>query len=383
MANNYYDILGVDKGASDDEIKRAYRKLAHKHHPDKAGGDAQKFKEINEAYQTLSDKTKRQQYDQFGRTFDQRGAGGGQGFEGFDFSGFSTKGGPASGWDFSGFQQGFGGQDFHFESGGFEDIFSDIFGGNFGGGRRRDKRRAGRDIQIDVEISFEEMVSGARREVSLMQQVVCDVCKGSGGEPGSKEETCATCKGSGQVQKTVRSFFGSFAQVSTCPMCEGKGRVFSQKCSKCKGEGRAKEKKSIKIDIPAGIADGQTISMQGYGEAGEKGARSGDLYITVHVKPHPKFERQGNNVMLTEHISISQAVLGDKIDVDTITGKVHMKIPSGTQSGEIFRIKGEGIPQLGRTGSRGDQLVTIIVDIPKNPTREQRRIVEELGEAGL
>lgn len=369
MANNYYDILGVDKGASDDDIKRAYRKLAHKYHPDKQGGDANKFKEINEAYQTLSDKTKRQQYDQFGRTFDQRGGGQG-GFGGFE------------GFDFSGFQQGYGGQSFNFE-GGFEDIFSDIFGGNFGGGRRRDARKAGRDIQIDAEIDFAEMVTGARREVSLMRNVICDECKGRGGEPGAKEETCPTCKGSGQVRKTTRSFFGTFQQVATCGTCDGSGKVFSQKCHKCKGEGRVKEQKSIQIDIPAGIADGQTISLQGYGEAGEKGGHSGDLYVMVHVKPHPKFERKNNNIISTEHISFSQAVLGDKIGVETIGGKMQMKIPAGTQSGEIFRIKGEGIPQLGRAGSRGDQLVTIIVDVPKNPSREQRRIIEELGNAGL
>lgn len=375
MAADYYKILGVNKNASDDEIKKAYRKLAHQHHPDKQGGDSNKFKEINEAYQVLSDKTKRQQYDQFGRTFEQRGGGQTGGFEGF-----SSQGGQ---WDFGGFQQGFGGQEFDFGGGGFEDIFSDIFGGNFSGGRRRDSRKAGRDIQIDAEISFEEMVSGVQKNVSLLRRVVCDVCHGSGGEPGTKEETCPECKGSGQIRKAVRSFFGTFAQVVTCPKCSGTGKIFSKKCHKCGGDGRIKEEQNISIDIPAGISNGQTISLQGYGEAGEKGAVAGDLYVTVHVRPHSKFERKGNNIVSTEHISFSLAALGGKINVRTIDGEITMKIPEGTGSGEVFRIKGKGVPQLGRNYGRGDQLVTIVVDIPKNPNREQKRIIEELGKAGL
>lgn len=366
MAKNFYDILGVGKGASDDEIKKAYRKLAHKYHPDKTGGDDAKFKEINEAYQVLSDKSKRQQYDQFGQTFDQRG-GGGQGFGGFDFSGF---------------QQGFNGQGFEFGEG-FEDIFSDIFGGGFGGGgRRRDARQTGRDIQVDVEISFEESVSGAHRDVSILRRVVCDVCHGNGGEPGSKEEDCPTCHGTGQVRQNVRSFFGTIQQVTTCPTCQGIGKTFSKKCHKCGGDGRVKEQQSIHIDVPAGIDDGQTLSLQGQGEAGERGAKGGDLYVTVHVKSHQKFVRKGNDILSKEHIAFSQAVLGDKIEVQTISGKVKMKVPAGTQSGEVFRIKGEGVPHLGRSG-KGDQMVTIIVDVPKSPTREQKKIIEDLGKAGL
>ncbi|HEX8974458.1 MAG TPA: molecular chaperone DnaJ [Patescibacteria group bacterium] len=366
MAKDFYNILGVDKNASDDDIKKAYRKLAHKYHPDKPGGDNEKFKEINEAYQVLSDKSKRAQYDQFGQTFEGAGPGG-QGFGGFDFSGF---------------QQGFGGQGFEFGEG-FEDIFSDIFGGSFGGGRRQDARQRGRDIQVDVEIRFEEMVSGAKRDISLLRRIVCDVCRGTGGEPGAKEETCATCKGAGKVQKVMRSFLGTFQQVATCPTCGGSGKTFSKKCHKCGGDGRTREQQVINIDVPAGIADGQTISVQGQGEAGERGAQSGDLYVTVHVLPHKKFVRKGNDVLSEEHITFSQAVLGDKIEVETIKGHVKMKIPAGTQSGDIFRIKGEGVPQLGRPSSKGDQRVTIIVDVPKNPTREQKRIIEDLGKAGL
>ena len=367
MANDYYKILGVERGANDDEIKKAYRKLAHKFHPDKSGGDEAKFKEINEAYQVLSDKSKRQQYDQFGQTFEQAQAGGqGQGFggfEGFDFGGFSAKGGSAYGGDF---------QDF-----GFEDIFSNIFGG--GGGGRRSRKKAGKDIQADAEISFEEMVRGARRTVDIYKKIVCDRCHGTGGEPGAKKDTCPTCHGSGQVRRTMQSFLGSFSQVSTCPTCQGAGEIYSEKCKKCGGDGRVKEEESIEIEIPAGIQDGQTLSMEGYGEAGEKGAPSGSLYVNIHVSTHSKFKREKNNIISSEHITFPQAVLGDKINVDTIEGRLKMKIPAGTQSGEIFKIKGEGIPSLDRRG-RGDHLVKIIVDIPKRLSRKQKELIEKLGE---
>jgi len=359
---DYYKILGVDKNSSDDEIKKAYRKLAHKHHPDKQGGDAEKFKEINAAYQVLSDKSKRQQYDQFGSGFEQRGSGG---FGGGGFSG-----------------QGFGGQGFDFGEG-FEDIFSNIFGGSGGGQRRQDMRKAGNDIQVDVEINFEEMVSGAHREVELYQKTLCDLCNGVGGEPGSKEETCRTCKGSGQIQKTVSSFFGTFSQAYVCGDCQGMGKTFSEKCHKCRGEGRVKQSRKVSIDIPAGISDGQTLSMQGNGEAGERGAQSGDLYIKVHVTAHRKFVREGNNLISTEHIKFSQATLGDKINIETIDEVVKMKIPAGTQSGEMFRIKGKGVPSLNRSGNRGDHLVKIVVDVPKNLSRDQRKVVEDLQKAGL
>jgi len=369
MASDFYKILGVSKGASDDEIKKAYRKLAHKHHPDKQGGDEAKFKEINEAYQVLSDKSKRQQYDQFGST---SGSGG-----------FSAQGGPASGWDFSGFQQG-GGQGFNFDFGseGFEDIFSDIFGGSFGGGGRRTRAKAGQDIQVDVEISFEEMVKGAERKIKLRKSVVCDVCHGSGGEPESKEDTCPTCHGSGKVQKMSQSFFGTVSQVIICPTCQGKGKSYSKKCHKCNGDGRVKEEQVIDIQIPAGIQNDQTVSLQGQGEAGEIGARSGDLYVNVHVAPHKHFVREKDDITSKEEITFSQAVLGDKIEVETIEGKMTMKIPSGTQSGDMFRIKEKGVPHLQKRG-RGDQLVKIIVNIPKHLSREQKDLMERLKQIGI
>lgn len=361
MAKDYYNILGVSRGASDDEIKKAYRKLAHKYHPDKAGGDEKKFKEINEAYQILSDKTKRAQYDQFGQTFEQAGA---QGFGGFDFSGF----------------RGFGEE--RFEFGGFEDIFSDIFGEGFGGERTR-RAKAGRDIQVDAEISFEEMVRGASRDIKLYKTVKCSHCGGAGGEPGSKEGTCPTCGGTGQIQKTSRSFFGSFTRVSTCTACQGTGKTFSQKCRKCGGDGRVKEERTIRVEIPAGISDGQTISLHGQGEAGEFRAPSGDLYVNVHVRPHHKFKRESNNIFSSEYITFSQAVLGDKITAETIEGSVKMKIPAGTQSGEIFRIKGKGIPYLENRGKRGDHLVKIVVEIPRSVSREQKDLVEKLKKENL
>lgn len=365
MATDYYYILGVSKGSSDDEIKKAYRKMAHKHHPDKTGGDEKKFKEINEAYQVLSDKSKRQQYDQFGKTFDQGGSGG-----------FSSQGGPSGGWDFSGFDFGQGAGGFEFGGTDFEDIFSNVFGG----GRSR-KQKRGQDIQVDVEIDFSEMVSGAKRKINLYKSAVCDKCDGSGGEPGANIKTCPTCHGAGQVQKTSRSFFGSFSQVITCPDCQGEGKSYEKKCSKCGGDGRIKKEQEIEINIPAGIASGQTISMQGAGEAGGKGARSGDLYILVRVKNHKKFTRQDNDILSTEEISFSLATLGGEIEIETIEGNLILKIPAGTQSGETFRIREKGVPDVHGRG-RGNHLVKIIVRIPKKLSREQRRLIEELEKAG-
>ena len=362
---DYYDILGVSKGASDDEIKKAYRKLAHKHHPDKSGGDEKKFKEINEAYQVLSDKTKRSQYDQFGQTFDK-----GQG-------GFSAGGGPASGWDFGGFQ-GFGGGgkgfEFEFGSSGFEDIFSNFFGSQEGG--RRKKR--GSDIQVDIEITFEDMVRGVEREINLRKNTACDRCDATGGEPGSGIKTCPTCKGSGRVEKVSRSFFGAFSQVSVCPECHGEGKVYEKKCSKCGGDGRVKEEQKIKLKVPAGISSGQTISVQGAGEAGEKGAVPGDLYVTIHVLSHKKFVRKGDDILTNEEISFTLAALGGEIPVETMYGNLILKIPAGTQSGETFRIKGKGVPDVHGRGI-GNHLIRVVVKIPKKLSREQKRLIEELG----
>jgi molecular chaperone DnaJ len=370
MANNYYDTLGVSKGASDDEIKKAYRKLAHKHHPDKSGGDEAKFKEINEAYQVLSDKTKRSQYDQFGQTFDQAGrsgTGGGQGFGGFDFSGF----------------QGFGGggqsADFEFGGGDFEDIFSSIFSGGRGGSATRRKR--GKDIQVDVEIDFSEMVSGATRQINLRKSTTCDHCSGTGAEKGSELKTCSTCGGAGRVQKVSHSFFGNFSQVAECPDCHGAGKRVEKKCTHCGGDGRVMANSQLEIKIPAGIADGQTLSMSGAGEAGGVGGVSGDLYINVHVKAHKDFKRNGQDILSSVEIPFSIAALGGETIIETIEGQLTLKIPAGTQSGEQFRVKGRGVPDL-HSGARGNQIVKVIVRIPKKLNREQRRLLEELSQLG-
>lgn len=352
---DFYKTLGVEKGATDEEIKKAYRKLAHKYHPDKAGGDEEKFKEINEAYQVLSDKTKRSQYDQFGQTFNgASGSGAGGGFEGF--GGFG--------------QGGFGGFS---GASGWEDVFSDIFGG----GRSGFHQEVGRDIQMDVEITFEEMVSGVKKDIKLYKNIKCDVCNGQGGAPGSREETCPDCKGSGRIRKAVRTILGTIAQESTCDRCKGRGKIYSEKCKKCKGEGVYRDERNISIDIPAGIDSGQTISVRGEGEAGKQGAPSGDLFVTVHIKNHPKFTRNDDDIISQESISFSQAVLGAKIEVATIEGKVSMKIPDGTQSGEIFRIRNMGVPHL-RGGGRGHHLVKINVIIPKKISHKEKELITQL-----
>jgi len=363
---DYYEILGVSKGASDDEIKKAYRKLAHKHHPDKQGGDEAKFKEINAAYQVLSDKSKREQYDRFGSNFEQGQSGGGQGFGGFDFSGFGGGGGGANGFNFE-----FGGGD-------FEDIFSTIFGGS---GRAGSNRKRGQDIQVDVDITFEEMVSGSEKELRLYKSVVCNRCHGNGGDPGSEMKTCQTCHGAGRVRRVSRGFFENFEQVVECPTCHGAGKTYEKKCSKCGGDGKVKEEVKMKIRIPAGIADGQTISFQGEGEVGEHGSTPGDLYVMVHIKKHKEFTRSGLDIMSSVEVPFSMAALGGETEISTISGRLILKIPSGTQSGEIFKIKGKGVPEL-RGSGRGNQMVKVIVRTPKKLSRSQKKILEELKDSG-
>lgn len=372
MSKDYYNTLGVGKDASDEEIKKAYRKMAHKYHPDKAGGDEARFKEVNEAYQVLSDKEKRSQYDQFGQTFEQaqsQGQGGFSGFDGFrDFSSY------AEGFDFN-FGGAQGGQ------GGFSDIFGDIFEqAGFGGRGRRARAVRGEDIQVDAEISFAEMAHGAEKELELYKRVRCSVCEGGGVEPGSKKVECPTCKGEGQIRTNRRTILGTFQQVSTCPECRGEGKIPEKKCQKCGGDGRVREYEKIKIKIPAGIKNGQTIRLENMGEAGEKGGEAGDLYVNVHVASDNRFERKDDDIHSEAKISFSQAALGDKIEVDTIDGGVKLKIPAGTQSGEIFRLKGHGVKHLSRFG-HGDQYVRIQVATPTDLTREERDLFEKLQDA--
>ncbi len=359
---DYYDILGVKKDATADEIKKAFRKQAHKYHPDKGGGDEKKFKEANEAYQVLSDAEKRRKYDQYGQGFHDNGAqssgaggAGFSGFEGFDFSHFS-----GGGFNFSG------------GSGGFDDIFSDIFSG---GGSRRDER-SGSDIQVDIEITFEEMVRGGNRTVSLRKRVVCGECSGTGGKQGAQESVCPDCHGTGRVSRAMRTIFGTINQAVICDRCHGAGRFYASLCPHCHGEGRSLETEALSLSIPPGIEDGQTLSVEGHGEAGIRGSRPGNLFVTVHVIPHTEFRRNGRDILSKKSISYPVAALGGKIPVTTIDGEVTIRVPAGTQSGEVFRIRGKGI-RLGHF-DEGDHLVELSVRVPKNISAEERKLLEQL-----
>jgi molecular chaperone DnaJ len=356
MSKNYYEVLGVDKKASQDEIKKAYRKMAHKHHPDKKGGDEAKFKEINEAYQTLSDESKRQQYDQFGSSYQQAG---GQGFSGF--------GGQGS----NGFQG------FDFQGSGFEDIFSDFFGRS----QASSRQKSGSDIAMDLEIDFEEMAKGVSKKIKVYKKVQCSKCEGTGAKNKNTKE-CAQCGGSGQVKKTRQTFFGSFSQVEVCDKCRGKGRIPEQNCSNCGGDGIVRDYEEIEINIPAGMEDGQALRVSGGGEASLEGGSAGDLYLKIRVKPHESFKRKGNDIVSKLRITFSQAVLGDKVKVNTVYGSVNLKIPAGIQSGDFLRIRGKGIKTFGGFG-QGSHLVEIKIATPQNLSRDQKRLIKEMQEVGM
>lgn len=355
MAKDYYSVLGVSKGASQDEIKKAFRELAHKYHPDKQGGSAEKFKEINEAYQVLGNPEKRQQYDQFGTTFEQaQGQGGFSGFDGFR--------------DFSGFANGF-------DMGDLGDMFG--FGDIFGGGKKTRTVR-GRDIEVEMEIDFREAVFGGEKIVDLYKPSTCKNCGGSGADPKAKISTCPKCGGAGKVKTIQRTFFGSFQSVAACPDCGGEGKKAERQCPECRGTGIVRDSKKLKIKIPAGIGNNQSIKISGEGEAAGRGGRAGDLYVTFRVKPERGFTRKDNDILSKVEISFSQAALGDKIEVETLDGKIKLTVPAGTQSGQIFKLKGKGVPHLGGYG-RGDQLIEAVVVTPKNISRRQRELLEELA----
>jgi molecular chaperone DnaJ len=366
MAQDYYTTLGVSKSASPEEIKRAYRKLAHQHHPDKNKGNEQQFKEINEAYQVLSNPTKRQQYDRFGTTFSARGgsASGGQNASGFE------------GFDFSDFARGFGG------AGGFEyedpfDIFSSIFGGATT--TRRARREKGVDLEMELNLDFEEAVFGAEKEISIEKADACQRCQGSGAETGSKVITCPKCHGQGQIRVSRRTIFGQMTSVTTCDECNGLGKVPEVACSVCKGSGVSRRVKNLKVKIPAGVEDGQRIRVANEGEVGYKGSNFGDLYLNLRVKPHPKFRREGSTIFSEVPISIYQAVLGSSIEVATVDGRVKVKIPAGTQSGKEFRMKGRGAHIL-NSANRGDQIVTVRVITPSKLNKKERELFKKLAE---
>jgi len=357
MSKDYYKILNVQKNASQDELKKAFRKLAHKYHPDKKGGDEEKFKEVNEAYQVLGDEKKRQQYDQFGADFAQQGGfGGGAGWE-----------------DFMNAARGGGGVNFD-----FGDIdLGDLFGGMFGGGGRRQRQRRGSDIQVDVQLEFKEAVFGVEKEIRLNKNNDCDVCSGSGAEPGSEVKKCEQCQGQGQVKQVQRTMLGAMQTVVACPSCAGVGQKAEKSCKHCGGDGRVRSESVYKIKIPAGIDNGGTIKLSGKGESAGVGGQAGSLFVVVHVRPDKVFQRDGYDIYTSLHISYPQAVLGDKIEIDTLDGKKKLVIPEGTQSHQQIRLKGLGVPHLQSSG-RGSHFVQVIVDVPKKVSRKTKKLLEEL-----
>lgn len=366
MSKDYYKTLGVSKEASQDEIKKAFRKLAHQHHPDKQNGDAEKFKEINEAYQVLGDENKRKQYDQFGSGFNQAGGFGGQGFNWQDFARqYSAQGGAqGANFDFGDFDLG--------------DIFGEAFG--FGRGRRRRSGpQRGDDIQLQVTIDFEAAVRGMTRAVELNRTEKCPECSGNGAEPGSPINTCNECGGSGSQVRAQQTPFGTFQTKTVCRSCSGQGQTFEKPCRRCDGQGIVKAKRTLEIQIPAGIDDGETIRVTGEGEAGTKGGPAGDLYVQVRVNPSTKFAREGYDLISKIYIDYPTAVLGGRVPVETLDGEVELKIPAGTQSGTIHKLKGKGIPKLHGRGT-GDHLVKVEVETPAKVSRKAKKLLEELKE---
>ena len=354
---DYYEVLGVSKGASEDELKKAYRKLAKENHPDLHPGDKEceaRFKEINEAYEVLSDSDKRAKYDQFGHAaFDPNQGFGGGGFGGFE---------------------GFGG---------FGDIFGDIFGGfgGFGGGGRNPNApRKGDNLRATVNIKFEEAAFGVKKEVFVAKVEQCPDCKGTGCAEGTTAEACPDCKGTGSVKTTQRTPFGMVQSTGQCPKCKGRGKIIHTPCKSCRGIGSVRRQHKVTVSVPAGIDDGQTISLRGQGNAGINGGPAGDLLITVLVQPHARFERDGASILLEQEVSFAQAALGSEIEVPTLDGKVKLNIPEGTQPGSVFRLKGKGVPYL-RANGRGDQFVTVKVAVPKNMSSAQKEALRQYASA--
>lgn len=360
MAKDYYNVLGVDKKATQDDIKKAFRKLAHKYHPDKGGTDESKFKEITEAYSILSDEKKRREYDAYGQAFPGGhgpASGGAQGFGGFDFSQF---------------QQGFG-------NGGTDFDFGDIFGDMFGG-RQQTRTPRGRDISIDLEIPFKDAAFGTTRSVLIGKVSTCTLCHGSGAKPGTELETCKTCNGSGRVHETRNSILGQFTSVRTCAACEGTGKIPKEKCPECKGHGVKRREEEMKINIPAGIDNGEMIRMPGHGEAIKAGT-AGDLYVKVHVKPHPTFHRDGSNLIMDLPVKLTDALLGTTVNIESLEGKtLEVKIPAMKRAEELLRVAGKGIPEQ---GGRGDLIIRLEVALPHKLSGSAKKHIEELKTEGL
>ena len=356
---DYYEVLGVQKGATEEEIKKAYKKMARKYHPDLNPGDKdaeEKFKEVNEAYEVLSDSEKKARYDQFG-------------FAGVDPN-FGAGGG--------GYGGGAG-----FDFGDLGDIFGSFFGGGFGGGQTRRNPNApqrGESIRMNLTISFEEAAFGCEKELELDRYESCETCHGSGAAPGTSPETCPDCGGSGVVQTRRQTPMGVFASTAPCSRCGGRGKIIKEPCKDCRGSGMVRRRRKIQASVPAGIDNGQTISIRGQGHAGKNGGPEGDLLVTITVRPHELFRREGTSVLCEAPITFPQAVLGAELEIPTIDGKVKYDIPEGTQSGTTFRLKGKGIPALNGRG-RGDQYVTVYIETPRNLNREQKEALKKFAEA--
>ncbi|HEY5563445.1 MAG TPA: molecular chaperone DnaJ [Clostridiaceae bacterium] len=352
---NFYEVLGIEKGATEDEIKKAFRKLAIKYHPDKNQGDKEseeKFKEINEAYQVLTDPQKKSQYDQYGTA---------------DFNG-GDMGGNSGGFDFS-------------DLGGFGDIFDSFFGGGGGGGgRRRGGPEKGADLESTLNLTFEEAVFGVEKEISINRSESCSTCNGSGAKVGTSPRTCDKCGGVGQVKVQRNTPLGSFVSMSTCDKCGGKGKIIADPCNVCHGSGKQRKNKRIKVNIPAGVDTGNVMPMRGQGEAGSSGGPSGDLYVNIRVVNHSIFKRKGFDIYIDQHISFSMATLGVELKVPTVDGDVKYVLPEGTQPGAIFRLKTKGVPRVNSHG-RGDQYVNIIVDVPRNLNEKQKSALKLFMEA--
>ncbi|MDD5469322.1 MAG: molecular chaperone DnaJ [Candidatus Peribacteraceae bacterium] len=356
MPRDFYEVLGVGRSATQEEIKRAYRRLSKEFHPDKHKGDKgdkdveQRYKEINEAYETLNDPKKRQMYDQFGSA----GPGGG-GFGGF-----------------SGFNQG----DFS----GFSDIFESFFGGRGPGGRQaRDQR--GSDMEVELVITLQDVVHGAQHTLSLRKQHTCSACGGSGAKEGAALVTCSTCSGTGQVTRSAQSFFGTIQQSVVCPACAGSGKMPETPCASCGGEGRREEKSTVTVDVPAGIDDGQTLRVRGEGEAGRQGAPAGDLFVHIRIKPDHRFEREREDIRSSITIPAIDAILGTEVPVETVHGPVTLKVPDATQPGQVFRLRGKGLPVLS-SSRHGDHYVTVQVEIPKKLSRKEKELMGEWRKLG-
>jgi molecular chaperone DnaJ len=363
---DYYQILGISKTASVDDIKKAYYKLAHKYHPSRKDGDEKKFKEISEAYRVLSDKEKRGQYDKFGQVFE--GAAGGEPGFGFQWA-WGKPGG-------TGFEEVFGS-----DLGGLGEMMEEMFG--FGAPGKRKNFKRGRDIEIDLEVPLEETIKEKEKAVNLLKYTTCSRCQGTGAEPGTKVNECFSCRGTGQVQQIKKTFFGAFTRYTICPECSGEGNRPEKPCNVCRGEGRVKGEEAIKILIPAGVDTNQLIKIEGKGEAGKRGGKPGDLYVRIFVKKHPVFARRGDDLYISVPISFSQASLGDEIEVETLEGpKIFLTVPAGTESGKILRISGKGIPRFSSHG-RGNLYVQLEIKTPRKINKKQRELLEKLKEEGL